>query len=118
MAAGAYQHGGDRQAGVRDRSLRDPADHAAATARLRGVAAPAVPEEEEEMKGRRFAIWNKVLQRCIRVDGCLVWTGPTSGHNGRGRGYPRMNVDGATMAVHIVMWVIDNGPVPPKKQLD
>lgn len=49
---------------------------------------------------------------------CLLWTGPTSGSTGRGAGYPRMCVDGGTMAVHIVMWVIENGPVPPRKQLD
>lgn len=49
--------------------------------------------------------------------GCYLWTGPDSGE-GRGGGYGRMCVDGATMAVHIVMWVIRHGPIPPRKQLD
>lgn len=48
---------------------------------------------------------------------CFIWTGPTSGE-GRGGGYPRMNLDGATVAVHKVAWVNDNGHVPPRKQLD
>ena len=29
-----------------------------------------------------------------------------------------MSVDGATMAVHRVMWAIQNGPIPHKKQID
>lgn len=70
------------------------------------------------MTDRRETLFQKVMGR-VRVasDGCYVWTGPDSG-TGRGGGYPRMSVDGATMAVHIVMWVIRNGPIPPKKQLD
>lgn len=68
---------------------------------------------------RRQAIWDKVMKRVVvDVDGCYIWQGPTSGTTGRGRGYARMALDGRTMAVHKVMWVIKNGPVPPKKQLD
>lgn len=71
------------------------------------------------MTGRRARIVAKILSRCVRTDaGCLIWTGPTSGAVGRGRGYPRMNLDGATVAVHITMFVCENGPVPPKKQID
>lgn len=68
---------------------------------------------------RREALWAKVMAR-VRVEpnGCWIWLGPTSGETGRGRGYPRMCVDGATMAVHKVMWIIKHGPIPPKKQLD
>ncbi len=29
-----------------------------------------------------------------------------------------MCLDGGTMAVHIVMYVIEHGPIPPRKQLD
>lgn len=54
----------------------------------------------------------------IDLNGCYVWQGPDSGKKGRGRGYPRMCVDGATMAVHIVMWIIRHGPIPPRKQID
>lgn len=48
---------------------------------------------------------------------CHIWTGPTSG-NGRGGDYPRMNLDGQTVAVHIVSWTNEHGFVPGKKQLD
>ncbi|WP_409999214.1 HNH endonuclease signature motif containing protein [Bradyrhizobium sp. SZCCHNG3015] len=29
-----------------------------------------------------------------------------------------MCLDGGTMAVHIVMYVLEHGPIPPRKQLD
>jgi hypothetical protein len=68
---------------------------------------------------RRERIRAKILARSVRTpDGCLIWTGPTSGTTGRGKDYPRMSLDGGTMAVHIVAWVIENGPIPPRKQLD
>lgn len=77
------------------------------------------------LSGRRAAIVAKVLTR-VEISAeipkglttpCLLWTGPDSG-SGRGGGYPRMKLDGATVAVHIVMWVIEHGPVPPRKQID
>lgn len=51
---------------------------------------------------------------------CRIWDGPTSGGEDttRGHGYGRMNLDGATVAVHIAAWVNENGLIPPKKQLD
>lgn len=49
---------------------------------------------------------------------CWIWTGPTSGKTGRGKGYPRMNLDGATVAVHITAFVVEHGPIPPRKQID
>lgn len=77
------------------------------------------------LTGRRAAIARKVMSRveivppppCGLDTPCWLWTGPDSGA-GRGGGYPRMSLDGATVAVHIVMWVIENGPVPPRKQID
>lgn len=73
---------------------------------------PATPH------GRRERIFEKVMRRVrIEADGCWIWTGPDSG-KGRGGGYPRMSLDGATVAVHIVMWIIRHGPIPPKKQID
>jgi hypothetical protein len=77
------------------------------------------------MTDRRQSIFDKIMAR-VKVHmtpragmetPCWEWTGPDSG-TGRGGGYGRMSVDGATMAVHIVMWVIQNGPVPPRKQID
>jgi len=71
------------------------------------------------MIDRRVRITLKVMSRVVKTDdGCWIWTGPTSGHSGRGRGYPRINIDGGTMAVHIVMYVIEYGPIPPRKQID
>lgn len=74
---------------------------------------------------RRTRLFDKIIGRAaVQMDPapgletpCWLWTGPCSG-GGRGGGYGRMCVDGATMAVHIVMWVIRNGPIPPRKQLD
>lgn len=69
-------------------------------------------------RSRRDVLRDKVMARVeIDEDGCFIWQGPNSG-TGRGGGYPRMNVDNGTMAVHKVMWIIENGPVPPRKQLD
>lgn len=72
------------------------------------------------MQGRRAAILEKIMSRVV-VDpdtGCHLWTGPTSGATGRGAGYPRMSLDGATVAVHIAMYILHHGPIPPRKQID
>lgn len=74
------------------------------------------------MSSRRDRIRAKIEARCVTVSGpletpCKVWIGPTSGE-GRGGGYGRMNLDGATVAVHIAIFVVEHGPVPPRKQID
>ncbi len=72
------------------------------------------------MSGRRARIRQKIMLR-VHVDpetGCWIWTGPRSGKQGRGAGYPRMSLDGATVAVHRTMFIIEHGPIPPKKQID
>ena len=48
---------------------------------------------------------------------CWVWNGPDSG-NGRGGGYPRMKLDGQTVAVHRVVFTHFHGYVPGRKQID
>lgn len=48
---------------------------------------------------------------------CHIWQGGDSG-TGRGGGYPRMSLDGQTVAVHIVSFVNEHGYVPGKKQVD
>lgn len=77
-----------------------------------------------EATGRRAAILAKIAARIERVPPppgvagcCHIWTGPDSG-GGRGGGYPRMSLEGGTVAVHIAGWVVRHGPVPPRKQLD
>lgn len=67
---------------------------------------------------RRMEILDRVLSRCV-VDpiGCWLWNGPCSG-SGRGGSYPRMALDGQTVAVHRVVWTIIHGYIPGKKQLD
>lgn len=69
---------------------------------------------------RRDRIREKIMARVVidPVTGCYLWTGPDSGKNGRGKGYPRMWLDGQTVAVHIVMWVNEHGFIPGKKELD
>ena len=78
-------------------------------------------------KDRRQAIRDKIMSRVeivhtgFEIGGipseCHLWTGPTSG-NGRGGDYPRMNLDGQTVAVHLVSWTNENGFIPGKKQID
>lgn len=72
-------------------------------------------------KDRRSRIREKILERVDFVQSeagtCWVWTGPTSG-DGRGGGYPRMCLDGATVAVHRASFVNAYGIIPPKKQID
>ena len=72
------------------------------------------------MTSRRDFIREKVMQR-VAVDprsGCWTWQGPTSGSSGRGAGYPRMNLNNTTVAVHLVMWTNEHGLIPHKKQID
>lgn len=72
------------------------------------------------MSSRRDRIRAKIMAR-VEVDpktGCWLWTGPTSGSNGRGKDYPRMSLDGQTVAVHIAMWTNEHGYIPGKKELD
>ncbi len=72
-----------------------------------------------QISERRLIIIDKVLERVFvdPVTGCWIWQGPTSG-DGRGGGYPRMHLDGQTVAVHRFMFVCVHGFVPGKKQID
>lgn len=74
---------------------------------------------------RRERIREKILARSVEVPPppwldtpCRLWQGPTSGSTGRGKDYPRMTLDGATVAVHIAWWTNEHGLIPPRKQLD
>ena len=69
---------------------------------------------------RRDEIRARIMARVIidPVSGCWIWTGPTSGDEVRGAGYPRMSLSGQTVAVHLVMWTNEHGYIPGKKQLD
>lgn len=67
---------------------------------------------------RRWLIIAKIMAKVVVTpEGCYLWQGGNSG-TGRGGGYPRMKLDGGTVAVHIAMWVCEHGPIPPRKQLD
>ncbi len=74
------------------------------------------------MSDRRALIRDRIYA-CVEVvdmgyiTPCHIWKGPDSG-KGRGGGYPRMPLDGQTMAVHKVNWTNENGIIPGKKQLD
>lgn len=69
---------------------------------------------------RRSEIENKVYANVhiCTTSGCHIWQGPDSGKTGRGRGYPRMNLNGQTVAVHRVMYTHVHGYIPGKKQID
>lgn len=74
---------------------------------------------EELQSSRRERIRAKVMAN-VEIDpetGCWNWTGPDSG-DGRGGGYPRMCLDGQTVAVHRVMFTNEHGFIPGKKQID
>lgn len=89
----------------------------------------------ESMSHRISRILRSIINNCQWVDRgykdpetglpseCLEWQGSTSGNpsNGkeaRGHSYPRMSLDGQTVAVHRCFWVCLNGYLPGKKQLD
>lgn len=73
-----------------------------------------------ETTDRRARIAAKIaaLVRVCPDTGCHIWTGPTSGSTGRGRDYPRMSLDGQTVAVHRVVWTNVHGYIPGRKQID
>ena len=67
---------------------------------------------------RRRRIFDKIRSRIeINDNGCWVWQGPCSG-SGRGGGYPRMCLDGQTVAVHRASYTHVYGFIPGRKQLD
>lgn len=50
---------------------------------------------------------------------CWIWQGPDSGKgNGMGRGYGRMSYRNKTSAVHRIAFVLWNGPLRGKQQVD
>jgi hypothetical protein len=70
------------------------------------------------MSDRRATIAARIAACTVETrGGCTIWQGGTSGH-GRGGGYPRMSLNGATVAVHRAAWVNAHGIIPPRKQLD
>lgn len=68
----------------------------------------------------RDEIRERIMSRVIENPrtGCWIWSGPTSGNEGRGAGYPRMSLSGQTVAVHLVMWSNEFGFIPGKKEID
>ena len=59
----------------------------------------------------------RIVANTKLVGECWEWQGGHSGY-GRGGGYGRMSVDGHTMAVHRVVYMLEHGPIPTKKQID
>lgn len=71
------------------------------------------------LHGRRLELFRRITDR-VKIDpesGCWIYEGSDSG-NGRGGGYGRIRVCGATMAVHRVMFQIFNGPIPSTRHVD
>lgn len=71
---------------------------------------------------RRSDIETKIQNNILVIDAgyetpCHFWQGSHSG-TGRGGGYPRMSLDGHTVAVHRVVYINQHGFVPSKKQID
>lgn len=89
------------------------------------MLAVALLDGEEQ----KMALLTRIFARTEAVSGplstpCLIWQGPHSGGEGRGRAkgrghsYPRMNLCGCTVAVHRTVWIAIFGPLPSKRQLD
>ena len=66
---------------------------------------------------RRTSIIDKILARIKIVGNCHEWQGGHSGH-GRGGGYPRMWLDGHTVAVRRVVYTHYHGFIPRRLQVD
>jgi hypothetical protein len=80
----------------------------------------ALPDLSAKQKptSRRETIRDRLMSQVRHTaSGCMLWTGSHSG-TGRGGGYGRISLDGATMAVHRVMWTNEHGIIPHKKQID
>lgn len=71
------------------------------------------------MCDRRQDILDRIIANCVEdpETGCLEWQGATSG-DGRGGGYPRMKLDGRTVAVHRVLAVHHFGFLHTGRQID
>lgn len=71
---------------------------------------------------RREEIMERITAKLL-VDeetDCWIWQGGTCGEleTKRGRGYGRVNIEGATMAVHRVVYTHFFGIIPHKKTID
>ncbi|MCF1462834.1 HNH endonuclease [Agrobacterium vitis] len=68
----------------------------------------------------RDEIRERIMSRVIEnpQTSCWIWSGPTSGNEERGAGYPRMSLSGQTVAVHLVMRTNEFGFIPGKKEID
>lgn len=82
----------------------------------------ALEQELNPSISRRGALIMKLMDQCEEVPAgyktpCWLWQGGNSG-DGRGGGYGRVYFDGGTLATHKALWIIVNGPITGKKQLD
>lgn len=68
-------------------------------------------------ENRRTVILSNIFARCVVVDDCFIWQGPTSG-TGRGGGYGRFSFEGITSSVHRTVYAAVFGPIPGRKQID
>lgn len=63
---------------------------------------------------RRYASFEEAFAaRTEWRDGCLVWTGSTTG-----KGYGRFSFGGESKSVHRYAWEQENGPIPEGMQVD
>lgn len=77
-----------------------------------------------ETTGRRDDIIQRIygnvtVKDCGHDTPCYLWNGQDSGPGEtNGRGYPRMTLNGQTVAVHRVVYTHFEGYIPSKKQVD
>lgn len=77
------------------------------------------------MSDRRMSVLKRIMKNVqisttLSFHGtpCWIWTGRTSGQNGRGHSYPRMEINGVTSAVHRVIYTHFFGYIPHGLTLD
>jgi HNH endonuclease len=58
-------------------------------------------------------LFERIFEKIVgSSDGCWVWQGAKS------CGYGHIKIDGKYRLVHVYLWELENGPVPPGKELD
>lgn len=62
--------------------------------------------------------FTRIMERTKQQGDCFIYTGPTSGNKGRGKGYGRISINDRTSPVHRVMATLFYGYIPPNMHVD
>jgi len=59
------------------------------------------------MAGNRLSLKEKLYNKTVEKNGCLIWTGAKDA-----KGYGKIRIDGHYQSAHRVMYQMSNGPIP------